>query len=112
MRVVIASFPVAQAAEAYRRSLGDIFDIDGEAVAVGTIAAWGEPYHDQPLVVAWVPKELEPEIRALARAHDATVHEPSLNVVPPHSVALALAARRQRAAERQPGAEARAPTEP
>jgi hypothetical protein len=111
MRVVIASFPASEAAEAYRQSLGDVFDIAGEAVSVGTIAAWGEPYHDHPLVVAWIPRELEVDVRDLAGRNGAMVHEPSLNVVPPRSVALALAARRQREAERRAAAGARAPLE-
>lgn len=103
MRVVIATFADPQAARVFRRALGEDFDIQGDAISVGTIAAWGEPYHDHPLVVAWVPRQLEGDVRALAGHIGGTVHEPSLNVVPPRSVALALAVRRQREADRAAG---------
>ena len=87
MRVVIATFPDEQDAETYRRSLREVFGVDGSAVGFGTIAAHGEPYHEDRLVVAWVPEHLAADVGDLAGRHGATLHEAPHRATVPRSSA-------------------------
>jgi hypothetical protein len=91
--MIVATFPAEAHVDAYVKSLASQFGVEAHAMETGCIGAYGAPYDGHRLVAAWVRRELEPDVRALAEGQGGTLHDVSRTVVVPRWVEEAIAAR-------------------
>jgi hypothetical protein len=85
--MIVATFATQDEADHYRATLRSDFGVEEHAVAMGTIGAYGAGFHGHRLVGAWIRRELEQDVRALALDGGGLLHDlPMSSVVMPRWV--------------------------
>jgi hypothetical protein len=91
--MIVATFATDADCDRFEASLRGEFEIEARAIATGTVAAYGAPYHGHRIVAVWVRRELEPVIRERAEAWGGLLHDVSGSVLQPGWVQEFIAAR-------------------